>query len=76
VKALPSSLHQLPGRLIHGPAYAETPDATALGWTISPATLDVVREADASMSDQGWEYAPPAQVPAEPTAEPSADASN
>ena len=56
----------------HGPATAQAPEATALGRVISPATLEVVREADASMSDQGWEYAPPALTPAELTAGPSA----
>lgn len=56
-----------PPDLVHyGPAYAEAPEATALGRAICPATLEVVREADASMSAEGWEYAPPAEVAAEP----------
>ncbi|MGY3090902.1 hypothetical protein ACVWYF_003966 [Hymenobacter sp. UYAg731] len=54
--------------LRHGPAYAQAPEATALGRVISPATLEVVREADASMSAEGWTYAPPTEAPAGPPA--------
>lgn len=54
--------------LRHGPAYAQAPEATALGRVISPATLEVVREADASMSAEGWAYAPPTEAPAGPPA--------
>jgi hypothetical protein len=57
-----------PNLLRHGPAYAQAPEATALGRAISPATLEVVREADASMSAEGWAYAPPTEAPAGPSA--------
>lgn len=64
-------LKPTPNLLRHGPAYAQAMEATALGQVISPATLDVVREADASMSAEGWEYAPTAEVPAGPPADTS-----
>jgi len=57
-----------PNPLRHGAANAQTPEATALGRVISPATLEVVREADASMSAEDWAYAPPTESPAGPSA--------
>ena len=52
-----------PNPLRYGPANAQAPEATALGQVISPATLEVVREADASMSAEDWAYAPPPSPP-------------
>ena len=57
-----------PNPLRHGAANAQAPEATALGRVISPATLAVVREADASMSAEGWAYAPPTESSAGPSA--------
>ena len=57
-----------PNLLRHGPANDQGPEATALGRVISPATLEVVREADASMSAEDWANAPPTESPAGPSA--------
>lgn len=48
-----------PGTLLHyGLAYTQAPGSIGLGQAIGSATLDMVRESDASMSVEGWEYAP------------------
>ena len=52
----------------HGPANDQAPEDTALGRVISPATLEVVREADASMSAEDRAYAPPTESSAGPSA--------
>ena len=57
-----------PNLLRNGPANAQAPEATSLGWVISPATLEVVWEADASMSAEDWTYAPLTESSAGPPA--------